>query len=121
MNTENPYLKKKSQSLAPLIFRVPMHDFESGEQVDADLLPEEMCVARIPNSQDLGYTHHVALVYKSLDGEVFSMTLAQHDGDVKPGTIENIKKKDVVANKKKPLGKINGVITKRKTPTRKNK
>jgi hypothetical protein len=102
----NPYLNKKRPSEAPPILRVPMHDFESGEAVETDLLPEELCICRIPNiTSDLGYTHHVALTYKSKEGEVMSLTMAQHHGETKPGTLEELQKKSG-EEPKDPLPKV---------------
>jgi len=108
MDPKNPYNKKKLESKAPMILRVPMHDFDSPEQVDTELLPEELCIARMPNSKPLGYVDHVALVYKSLEGEVFSLTMAQHHGELKPGTAEHFKKLDEEELSKDALPPIHG-------------
>lgn len=108
----NPYLNKsKGASSAPFILRVSMHDFKSAEDMEAELELEELCIGRIPNvSQPFGYTHHTALVYKSVEGEVFSLTLAQHSGEMKPGTLESYKKVEAQETKKDsfPQGKLFG-------------
>lgn len=120
---DNPYLtKSEGKSQAPLILRVPMHDFESGEHMEAELLPEEMCFARIENkSQPTGYTHHVALVYKNSKEEVFSLTMAQHHGEMKPGTLEELHKKGQEIEEKDNMPEFRKQRKKKKKNRRKHR
>lgn len=89
MNPNNPYLKKKPQIETPLMLKVPMYEFDNPKHVEAEMLEEELCIARIPNTTSpTGYTHHVALVYKDKQGDVYSMAMVQHHGELKDGTEE---------------------------------
>ena len=99
-----------------------MHDFESAEQMDADLVTEELCIGRIPNvTQKFGYTHHIALVYKSTEGEVMSLTMAQHSGELKPGTLESMKEDKKEAQRKEPLPRFEKKFRKKKQKRRRNR
>lgn len=98
---QNPYKQIKQGVNAPLILSVAMHDFLDAAAVESELVPEELCIARIPNTQPIGYIHHVALVYKNLEGEVFSLTMAQHHATLKDGTVEKINNLDKEEKTKK--------------------
>lgn len=76
-----------------------MYDFKDPQSVENDLMPEELCIAKIPNTDPTGYTHHVALTYKSIDGDVMSLTMAQHHGEVKEGTLEALSRTPVKKKK----------------------
>ena len=88
MNTKNPYMGKQSSKLAPFLLKVPLYNFKNPRDVEQSLETEELCIAKIPNSKDLGYTHIVAIVYKDNEGDVFSLPLVQHHGELKEGTDE---------------------------------
>ena len=79
----NPYIKNPKSSKEPLILRVPIHDFDSGSHMEQELIPYEQCYARIPNLTQEGFTHHVALVYKDGNGNIFSIAAMQHQGTLK--------------------------------------
>lgn len=106
MNSENPYMNqgyhKKNQSKAPLIFRLPIHDFEDARDLENSLLPFECCVARIRNPRPTGFTHDVAIVYKDDLDRVYSLQMYQHHGELKD-TLENRKLLDGEADE--PTGK----------------
>jgi len=106
--SNNPFLNKPK--LGPLVLKAPMYDFKDGAEMEAELLSEELCVARIPNTTaEIGYTHHVALVYKNEVGDVFSTTMAQHNGVLKEGTAEHFAAEDKKEQEKEPIpGVTNG-------------
>lgn len=79
----NPYIKSPKSKKEPLIIRFPIHDFESGAHMEQELIPYEACMARIPNLTQEGFTHHVALVYKDGNGNVYSTAMMQHNGMLK--------------------------------------
>ncbi len=78
----NPY-KKVTPGKVPVIMRVPMFDFSSNTGMEEELENKELCIARIPNTIELGFTHHVALVYKDDKGDVYSISMVQHNGVLK--------------------------------------
>lgn len=92
MQPNNPYFNKKKGGVeTPLMLKVPLYDFNNNVQVETDLLPEELCIARIPNTTSkTGYTHHVAIVYKDSIGDIYSIPMVQHHGELKEGSDELI-------------------------------
>jgi len=60
-----------------------MFDFSNGKAMERDMQKGEICVARIPNTEPLGFTHHVAIVYKDDLGYVYSVGMNQHHGELK--------------------------------------
>ena len=87
VSVNSPYKEDKAE-LPPIVSKMPMYDFSSAHAMEQELMREEMCIARIPNNDDLGYTNHVAFVYKDEDDKVYSAPLMQHHGTLKP-TKEN--------------------------------
>ena len=63
-----------------------MYTFKDAQDLEHGLEPEELCVASIPNTKAHGYKNHVGLVYKSQEGDVFSLVAIQHHGELKEGT-----------------------------------
>ena len=110
MLKNNPYLAKKPQIEAPLVLKVPMYDFKNAVQVETDLMEEELCIARIPNTtSETGYINHTALVYKDKNGDVYSVVMVQHHGELKEGTEEeasNFIERTIVAEPEKKLRKF---------------
>jgi len=96
---KNPYLTtKRGGPNAPLLLRVPVHDFESNHEMEEQLLPYELLVARIRNPNPTGFTHNVGLVYKDDLNRVHSIMFMQHHGELK----------DTPENKKLLSGEANG-------------
>ena len=80
---ENPYLKQKNKpvdSKGPLIMRVPTYEFKDSVDMETSLLPNEFCMALIPNTSPTGFEKHAALVLKDAEGRVYSTGLMQHNG-----------------------------------------
>lgn len=86
---QNPYLKSSGGVKAPLVFRLPVFDFESGAEVEQQLLRGEACAARIPNPRVTGFVQDVALVFKDEKDRVYSIPFVQHHGVLKE-TEENM-------------------------------
>lgn len=84
----NPYKKDSEETKMPLMSTMTMFDFSSGGAMEDELQYGEMCVARIPNLSPTGFTHNVALVYKDIKGDVYSMGMMAHHGILK-NTKEN--------------------------------
>lgn len=79
---ENPYLKKPKTP--DIVHYCELHDFTTNASIEKELLPGEMCFARIPNTSPLGMTHHVAMVFKDrASGDIFSIPAIQHHGVLK--------------------------------------
>lgn len=110
MNAGNPYLRDRNRlnTGSPLLLKAPLYDFDSAEKAESELLPEELCIARIPNTKPHGFTHHVALLYKDEYGDVYSVGMAQHNGEIKDGTLEVIKKQEEEEETKDPLPDLKG-------------
>lgn len=84
MQKNNPYMKKKNAGGGTLhIWRIPMHDFDNAQQMERDLLEGEFTMARIPNTDKVGFTHHVAIAYKDKVGDVYTCAMMQHHGELK--------------------------------------
>lgn len=65
-----------------------MFEFSTTQGMEDELEPMEMCVAKIPNKEPIGFTHNVGLVYKDEYGDVYSMPFQQHNGTLQE-TMEN--------------------------------
>jgi hypothetical protein len=89
VNSINPYKQKKEELQIPLASVMNMHDFSSAGAMEEELMNHEICVARIPNLLERGFTHNVALVFKDGEGDVYSLGLIQHHGQLK-NTQENM-------------------------------
>lgn len=96
----NPYKSTPKGLTKPLVSTMAMHDFSSGGAMEEELMPNEICVARIPNLLPTGFTHNVALVYKDDDSNVYSAAMLPHHGVLK-NTEEN---RDVTVQIKSPRG-----------------
>jgi len=75
--------QKEEVEKPPLFSKIPIEDFESAHDMEQGLLAYELLVARRPNHSNLGFTHHVALVYKDGDGCVYSCAMLPHSGVLK--------------------------------------
>jgi len=110
MREVNPYNNKPSKkAIEPIIFRMPFFKFDSADDALEDLELGETCIAKVPNTQQYGTTHHVTLLHKDESGECYSLTMVQHTPALKPGTEAHLAKMDKKPrnNNKQPGKKFN--------------
>lgn len=121
MNGKNPYLvKNEGGARPPLPTRVPIHDFEDAHQMELELMPYELCVARIRNDKPTGFTHNVGLVYKDDMNRVYSLQFMQHHGELKD-TPENRKVLEEQENGQTSKAKRTGKKNPARKPNKKSK